>query len=71
VHYTQVQLGEQVGQLKKNLTKAEKLRMGPDYHFGPKLKSTFNDGPKLMDQSSVFTKQIHESNKHPVHSTHK
>lgn len=39
---------EHVGKFKKSITKVEKLRMSPDYHFGPKLKRVFRDGPKLM-----------------------
>lgn len=69
----QVLLGEHVGQLKENLTKVEELRMSPDYHFGPKLKRMFSDGPNLMVQPRLFTKQTYKSNQKPgaVHSAQK
>lgn len=54
--------GEHVGQLKKVSPKQKKLRMSPDYHFGPKLKRMFRDGPKLMAQPGFllnkYTKAI-------------
>lgn len=69
----QVSLGEHVGPSKENLTKIEKLRMSPDYHFVLKLKRVFSGGPKLMAQPSLFTKQIYKTNKKPgpAHSTQK
>lgn len=58
----QVLLGEHIGQLKENLTKLEELRMSPDYCFAPKIKRMFSDGPNLLVQPSLFTKQTYKNN---------
>lgn len=49
--------------VKKNLPEVEDLRTSPDYHFGPKLKRMFSDGPEFMAQPCLFTKQTHKATK--------